>query len=284
MIAATDKPWNSATTFYIARKLEEISAALPSKPLKVLDLGCGDGIVMDQLFDYGHDLYGYDLTERKEVLAQKLGARFGDKLDDHIRIAPDERTIPFESATFDAIYANQVFEHVKFIDQIYAECARVLKPGGVMITLFPLATYPIELHARIPFAHWLPPGQLRIAYLQCFYALHLRPRWQNLSAYETAVHWDNTLKTICFYRFLNEIQSLSEHYFGSWELDTHGYIRAKIELLNIDPSSFRRKFGAFMDACHGPVLDYLITHLFGAVFVLKNPKALPHSSAGLHTR
>ena len=273
MISPTERSWNSATTLYIARKLDELSAG---RTLKVLDLGCGAGVVMEQLFDYKHELYGYDLDYRKEPLVRTLGPRFGDMFEDRIRIAPDERTIPFESGMFDAIYANQVFEHVKFIDRLYSECARVLKPGGALITLFPLATYPLELHVRIPFAHWLPPGRLRVAYLQMFYMLRLRPLRPEMSAHDMAVHWDEVLKSICYYRFMNEIQALSETYFEHWELDTRGYIRAKIDLLNAEPGSFRRKLGEFTEACNGPTLDFLITHLFGAVFVLKNPRLNPH--------
>ena len=277
MISATDKPWNSATTLYIARKLNELADATPGRKLDVLDLGCGEGTVMAQLVDYGYKLHGYDLSERKDVLKTRLGAHFGDTFEDRIRIAPDERTIPFPNASFDVIYANQVFEHVKFLDCVYAECARVLRPGGVVITLFPLATYPVELHARIPFAHWLPPGRVRIAYLQCFYALGLRPRWKDLSAHETAVHWDETLRKICYYRFMNEIQELSEYYFEGWQFDTHAYIRAKIDLMAANPSAMRRKAGALLEACEGSVLDYLITHFFGAVLVLKSPRAKPQT-------
>jgi SAM-dependent methyltransferase len=275
MISATDKPWNSATTLYIARKLEELAVATPNRKLDVLDLGCGEGTVMEQLFDYNYELYGYDLGERTDVLRTRFGPRFQNTFDDHIRIAPDERSIPFANQSFDVIYANQVFEHIKFLDRIYAECARVLRPGGVLITLFPLATYPVELHAKIPFAHWIPPGRVRIAYLQFFYALGLRPRWQGTSAHESAVHWDETLRKICYYRFMNEIQDLSEYYFENWQLDTASYIRAKVDLLNANPSAMRRKMGALLGACEGPTLDYLITHLFGAVFVLKSPRLAP---------
>ena len=277
MISATDKPWNSATTFYIARKLDEIAATVPGRKLDVLDLGCGEGTVMEQLVEYGYALHGYDLSERKEVLKERLGRHFGDSFEDRIRIAPDERTIPFADASFDVIYANQVFEHVKFIDCVFKECARVLRPGGVVITLFPLATYPVELHAKIPFAHWLPPGRVRIAYLQCFYALGLRPRWKNLNAHFTAVHWDETLRKICYYRFMNEIQELSEYYFESWRFETSAYIRAKVELMSVNPSAMRRKAGALLGACQGEVLDYLITHFFGAVLVLQSPRLKPRT-------
>jgi ubiquinone/menaquinone biosynthesis C-methylase UbiE len=80
----------------------------------------------------------------------------------------NEQLIPFEDNTFDVIYANQVFEHVKFFHSMISECSRVLKPKGILLANFPLATYPIEAHIKIPFAHWLPPGDLRTRYLYFF--------------------------------------------------------------------------------------------------------------------
>jgi ubiquinone/menaquinone biosynthesis C-methylase UbiE len=67
-----------------------------------------------------------------------------------------EREIPFESQMFDVIYANQVFEHVRFLDRMFEECVRVLKPGGTLITLFPVATYPLEVPsgAHISIRFW----------------------------------------------------------------------------------------------------------------------------------
>ncbi|HYG74444.1 MAG TPA: class I SAM-dependent methyltransferase, partial [Planctomycetota bacterium] len=221
-IRAADKPWNSATTLYIARKINAIGAG---RKLSILDVGCGEGVVMEQILDSGHSFYGYDLSYRKEKLRERLGNLFKEDFEDRIRIAPDERTIPFADATFDVVYANQVFEHVKFIDRIFSECARVLKPDGVLITLFPLATYPVELHSKVPFAHWLPPGRLRVAWLRIFQVLRLSPRRPGMNARQSAEWWDETLRTITYYRFMNEIQALAEHYFESWETDSAAYIR-----------------------------------------------------------
>ncbi len=170
-VSASDRPWNSATTLFIARQLSAIGNG---RPLKVLDLGCGDGAALELLADVGHDVYGYELAYRGASLRRRLGHRLGAEFEDRVRIAPDERTIPFDDHSFDVVCANQVFEHVRFFDRIISECARVLRPGGSLVSLFPLATDPIEPHLRIPFAHWLPPGRFRRAYFWPFYALRLR--------------------------------------------------------------------------------------------------------------
>ena len=45
--------------------------------------------------------------------------------------------IPFDDSTFDCIVNNQVFEHVEDIDAVLSEVRRVLKPGGILLSLFP---------------------------------------------------------------------------------------------------------------------------------------------------
>lgn len=45
--------------------------------------------------------------------------------------------IPFDSGSFDIVINNQVFEHVDNLDFVLTECHRVLKPGGIILSLFP---------------------------------------------------------------------------------------------------------------------------------------------------
>jgi SAM-dependent methyltransferase len=107
------KAWNSPTTLYLARRLDDLSGG---SPLAVLDLGCGDGTVMGQLLDHGHDLSGCDLPERLPALRDNLGKRLGDLFEEKIRVVADERKIPFDNGSFDVVYANQVIEHVRELD------------------------------------------------------------------------------------------------------------------------------------------------------------------------
>ena len=268
-ISATAQPWNSATTLFIARQLAELGGG---RPLSVLDVGCGDGTALALLANMGHDMYGYDLASRSESLRQRLSPRLGGEFEDRIRIAPDERTIPFDDNSFDVIYANQVFEHVRFFDKIVSECARVLRPGGALIALFPLATDPIEPHLRIPFAHWIPPGGFRRAYLWPFYALRLRPRRGGETALQTARRQDDALADGVYYRFINEVRTVMLHYFASMDVETRGYMRAKIDLLRGRPSRLPRLAAAMLDAVNGPAAAWLATHLMCSALVIRNPR------------
>jgi len=128
MIEAKDRKWNSGTTFYIARRLEQISC---ERRIRVLDMGCGGATIIQHLLGDGYDIYGYDFPHRLEILRRNFGEGILADFDQHIKIVEDERHIPFENSFIDVLYANQVFEHVKFIDRMLEECAKVIKPDGV---------------------------------------------------------------------------------------------------------------------------------------------------------
>ena len=49
----------------------------------------------------------------------------------------DGTTIPFDDSSFGIIFSSSVLEHVQELDDLLAECARVLKPGGIMYHIVP---------------------------------------------------------------------------------------------------------------------------------------------------
>ena len=272
MIRATDKKWNSATTLYIVRRLQEISGG---RRIAVLDMGCGEGTTLGYLLDQGYDLYGYDLVhyedQYNEARRKRLVPHFGDCYDEHIKVTRSERTIPFDDGSFDVVYANQVFEHVRFLDKMMFECARVLRPGGVLLTNFPLATYPVEGHLKIPFAHWVPPGAPRVRYLRPWCALGWFKK-KGCSASERAVELDRYLREETFYRFMNEVASVARYYFESCEVETGAFVRAKTDLLMAGQGIGGAKLGGLMRLLEGDKLHSCVTHLFNAAFCMRNPR------------
>jgi SAM-dependent methyltransferase len=272
MIGATDKQWDSPTTLYIARRLQEIA---DGRRIAVLDMGCGDGRTLESLLDYGYDLYGYDLIfyedHYDETRRKRLMPYLGGSYDEHIKTTRSEREIPFEADSFDVVYANQVFEHVRFFDKMVFEAARVLRPGGVFLTNFPLATYPIEGHCMVPFAHWIPPGTFRVRYLQLWCALGLFKK-EGQSALETAIDLDRWLQEETYYRFMNEVASVSKHYFGSCELETGALVRAKTDLLMAGKGAGGAKLGALVRLVENGKFYSCVTHLYNAAFCMSNPR------------
>ena len=110
---------------------------------KVLDFGCGAGGLVRDLVARGIDAYGCDFTVPQDAgsLSSRLRA-----------IDPSAYGVPYEADMFDVVISNQVFEHVQDYSTAVSEIARVLKPNGVTLHIFPACFRPIEPHVLVPLA------------------------------------------------------------------------------------------------------------------------------------
>src|SRR5687767_2691223 len=98
----------------------------------VLDAGCGFGEWIDVLSEAGYNAAGLDYSEQ-------LIARLQEAYPRSRWIHGDIRSIPVESAEFDAIVTWGVIEHDEAGPAAaLREFARVLQPGGVLIASVPL--------------------------------------------------------------------------------------------------------------------------------------------------
>lgn len=88
---------------------------------RVLDVGCGDGQVSRLAARLGADVVGIDPTWNCVRVA-------GDRGSNVARAGA--AALPFADASFDAVVACLVFEHIRDVDDAIAEVARVLQPGG----------------------------------------------------------------------------------------------------------------------------------------------------------
>ena len=259
----TPRPKSYATHLFIRNKVREISQG---RSLMVLDIGCGEGELMEILHRDGHRVYGYDLVRRREKALESVN-RFLPDARERMRFTNDEQRIPFDSNMFDAVCSNQVLEHVKHLDCIIRESARVLKVRGVHIATFPYATYPIEGHILIPFAHWIPPGAFRTRYLTFFYFLRRKGR----SSIERGRAVDLYLRNSTYYRFKNEFQTLSDTYFERYESAAGSLIEAKLELMR-ERSRIASLLARFIGLCSGPFLSSIVAYGYTEAALFMYPK------------
>ena len=89
----------------------------------VLDVGCGEGQVARALASAGCTVTGIDPTGRNLEVARERGGG-----PTYVSAGADD--IPFGDASFDAVVACLVFEHIDTLDAAVSEVARVLRPGG----------------------------------------------------------------------------------------------------------------------------------------------------------
>ena len=102
-----------------------IAAAHGPGPRRVLDLGCGAGLLANDLAAHGHRVTGLDATADHLAIA-----RARDRTRTATYLVGDARTLPFADGSFDVVCAMDLLEHVEEPARVVAEAARVLAPGG----------------------------------------------------------------------------------------------------------------------------------------------------------
>lgn len=131
----------------IFRKLgfwEEAAEAYKNIPSKeswtVLDLGCGNGVSTNYL--KGKTVVGVDLSEKEMVRAKKNFPNIN-------YLVADATKLPFKTGSFDLIVAVNLLHHLADkTDKGLKECYRILKKGGILLTVDPNLTNPIGFTTR----------------------------------------------------------------------------------------------------------------------------------------
>lgn len=100
---------------------------LPDAPARVVDAGCGHGIIVEALRDRGYDALGFDPSTWLIELAQASVPA----LEDALAIGAID-SIPFEG-DFDAITCFEVFEHIEAPVPALETLRDRLRPGGRLI-------------------------------------------------------------------------------------------------------------------------------------------------------
>src|SRR5438094_10008876 len=96
---------------------------------RVLDVGCGGGILAETLAAEGAVVTGIDPSEKSLAVARDHARRSGVTIDYRRGTAEDLGGAGLEG-TFDLVFAVDVLEHVDDLERTIAGIARVLAPGG----------------------------------------------------------------------------------------------------------------------------------------------------------
>jgi SAM-dependent methyltransferase len=126
----TDRRWFNWCRPFLHTTYPLMSKVLDCRALKgqrVLDLGCGVGIMFEQLSALGADVTGLDLAPNHVYLTNRRKQLF--HLSGRI-IHGDAERLPFEDGTFDFVYSWGVIHHSPNTRRSFEEIHRVLKPGG----------------------------------------------------------------------------------------------------------------------------------------------------------
>lgn len=96
---------------------------------RVLDVGCLGGQISQLIAEKNNEVWGVEINETAAREAEKRGIR--------VKIADVEEGLPFEDGYFDVVNAGELIEHLYDTKHFFQECARVLKPRGLLIFTTP---------------------------------------------------------------------------------------------------------------------------------------------------
>jgi SAM-dependent methyltransferase len=104
----------------------------------VLDAGCGSGRI-----------FRYELQAGCRVVGVDIGAELRDNPNVDERVRGDVQRFPFADASFDAVLASHIMEHLPEPERALAEVARVLRPAGRFLLLTPNRFHYVPLLAGL---------------------------------------------------------------------------------------------------------------------------------------
>ncbi len=131
--------------------------ALPLSGLKILDIGCGGGLISEPLARLGASVTGIDASE-KNIKVASLHAKKNNLKINYINKSPEQLKIREE---FDVILNLEVVEHVDDLDLYLNSCSSLLKKNGIMFTATinrTLTSYVKAIVGAEYVLRWLPIG------------------------------------------------------------------------------------------------------------------------------
>jgi ubiquinone/menaquinone biosynthesis C-methylase UbiE len=161
----------------IVEKEKKIVAAL-----EVLDIGCGAGTQSILWAEAGHHVHAVDVNQPLLELGKQRAHVAGHDIEFRLGSALE---LPWPEESMDVCLVIELLEHVKEWEACLNECARVLRPGGVLFVTTSNKLCPIQQEFNLPFYSWYP------VFIKHFFerrALTTHPQLANFAKYP-AVNW-----------------------------------------------------------------------------------------------
>jgi SAM-dependent methyltransferase len=184
--------------------------------MRLLDFGAGAGRHVAEFRDAGYETWGVD---------QQYSSHADGSADEAFlrRVDPPDYRLPFEEAEFDFVYSTSVMEHVLDPAGALREIARVLRPRGLSLHVFPSRWRPVEPHMHVPFG-----GRLQNYWaLRVWAALGVRNSFQDrMPATQVALANAQFCKTGSSYPTAHEWRLHARPLFSHVSWDEATFVRA----------------------------------------------------------
>ena len=129
----------------------------PLNKIKILDIGCGGGLLSEPMSRLGADVVGIDASQ-KNINIAKLHAKKSNLDINNFCISPEKFPI---DQKFDVILNMEIIEHVDNADFFLKSCSRLLKKDGIMFVATlnkTLKSYIFAIIGAEYIMRWLPIG------------------------------------------------------------------------------------------------------------------------------
>ena len=136
----------------------DLAAPAPFKGLRILDIGCGGGLLCEPMARLGADIVGADAAVGNIPVAQTHARQCGLQIDYRHTTA---EALAADGEQFDAVLNMEVVEHVADPQAYLSACQSLLKPGGLMVasTLNRTAkSFAVAIVGAEYIMRWLPRG------------------------------------------------------------------------------------------------------------------------------
>ena len=130
----------------------------PFTGLKILDIGCGGGLLSEPLTRLGASVTGIDVGDKNIAIASVHAAEQGLEIDYRVETA---EALAASGARFDMVLNMEVVEHVDNVPLYMESCATLVAPGGLLLTATLNRTPRAQLLAVFMAENvlrWLPRG------------------------------------------------------------------------------------------------------------------------------
>ncbi len=130
----------------------------PLEGLRILDIGCGGGLLSEPMARMGADVLGADASEKNIGIAKAHAAGRGVPVEYR---AVTAEALAEAGETFDVVLNMEVVEHVSDVDFFLSTCASMVRPGGMMFVATinrTLKAAALAIFAAENVLRWLPRG------------------------------------------------------------------------------------------------------------------------------